>query len=138
MAAEFFMPKSLGNRDWGTEELLAFSSGQWMMKKLFIKKGNKGGLQKHRLKDEGGYVVSGEMLIRYANNLGKLEERILTPGSSFRFPPGCVHQEEALSDVVIIEASTPHLNDRVRMEKEFGFDDSSGLPSTNLGDINLI
>ncbi len=136
--AEFFHPKSLGEREWGTEELLAYSSGKWMMKKLFIKKGSQGGLQKHILKDEGAYIVSGEMLIRYTNKDGELLEKVLKAGSTFRFPPGCVHQEEAISDVILIEASTPHLNDRVRMEKEFGLTYTSGLPSTKPDDIVIL
>ena len=34
----FSKPKSLGDRDWGSEELLEFSSGNWTLKKLFVKK----------------------------------------------------------------------------------------------------
>jgi hypothetical protein len=46
------------------------------------------------------------------------------------FAPGMVHQEIAVTDCVLIEASTPHFNDRVRVESEFGEADDSGLPTT--------
>ena len=41
-----------------------------------------------------------------------------------------MHQEEALTDCIIIEASTPHFNDRVRSEKDYGLIDGRGLPTT--------
>ena len=50
----------------------------------------------------------------------KLVKKILKAGSIFHFPPGTIHQEEALSNCTIIEASTPHFNDRVRVEKNYG------------------
>jgi hypothetical protein len=36
---------------------------------------------------------------------------------------------------VLIEASTPHFNDRVRMEEAYGVESSGGLPSTELSEI---
>ena len=56
-------------------------------------------------------------------------------GKYFYFPPGLVHQETALTDCKIIEASTPHFNDRVRVEKKFGIINKSGLQSTSLKQI---
>ena len=59
-----------------------------------------------------------------------MKEKILKPGTSFHFPPGAVHQEEALTDCIIIEASSPHFNDRVRVEEKYGMSSKDGLPST--------
>ena len=53
------------------------------------------------------------------------------------FPPGLVHQEEALEDCFIIEASTPHFNDRVRMEESYGLGLPSGLPTTEESQIEI-
>ena len=44
------------------------------------------------------------------------------------------HQEIALEKCIIIEASSPHLNDRVRVEKFFGMNEK-GLPTTQLNEI---
>lgn len=131
----FPTPKDLGKRLWGTEELLFLVNGNFMMKKLTIKAGQKGGLQYHRFKNEGGYLVSGKMIIRYQDEKGELAERILVAGESFHFNPGVIHQEEAITDCVIIEGSTPHFNDRVRCEEKFGMENNVGLPSTNVEDV---
>ena len=78
------------------------------------------------------------MLIRYQNKSGKLIKRILNKGDVFHFPPGAIHQEQAITDCEIIEASTPHFNDRVRVEKKFKIKTLSGLPSTKQKDIKLL
>ena len=129
----------VGFREWGEEKLLFLSPNYYTVKRLFIKKGFKGGLQKHRLKDESSFLVSGKLLIRYDSGDGNIKEKILLPGSSIRFKPGCVHQEEALADTVIIECSSPHFNDRVRMESYYKIeaDESKGLKTTSLFEIEI-
>ena len=136
--AEFPEPINMGERLWGEETLIAASSQKYTMKKLFVKAGMKGGLQKHHMKDESGYLVSGEMIIRYDNGNNTLVERIVKAGETFRFPPGAVHQEEAISDCVIIECSTPHTNDRIRCEKDYGLVEEEGLPTTKPDEIIII
>lgn len=131
----FPTPESVGSRPWGTEELLVLVPGKYMLKKLTVKAGNKGGLQYHRLKDECGTLISGEMIIRFDDGQGGLTERVVKAGDSFHFPPGVVHQEEAITDCVIIEGSTPHFNDRVRAEEEFGLGAPEGMPTTTLDEI---
>ena len=133
--AQFPDPVSVGARDWGEETLLATSSGNFTLKKLFIKAGAKGGLQYHRKKDECGYVISGRMIIRFDDGTGTLAEKEVGPGDTFLFPQNSVHQEEAIEDTVIIEASTPFLNDRVRVEEDYGQEISGGLPTTSEKDI---
>ena len=132
---KFPQPESVGERPWGTEDLLVLIPGKLMLKRLFVKAGSKGGLQYHRLKDECGILLQGEMIIRFDNGKGDIKERRVTAGDAFHFPPGAVHQEEAVTDCVIIEGSTPHFNDRVRCESEYGLGTSEGLPTTNLEDI---
>ena len=63
------------------------------------------------------------------------KKKILEQGDCFHFPPGLVHQEEAITDCVILEVSTPHFNDRVRVEKDYGLAEEDGLPSTSIRDI---
>tara|TARA_B110000305_G_C19208479_1_gene524689 strand:+ start:404 stop:826 length:423 start_codon:yes stop_codon:yes gene_type:complete len=121
---------NIGKRNWGSEELLTLIPGILTLKKIFIKKGKKGGLQYHHKKNECGYIESGKLIVRYDSGNGKLSKKILKKGDSFHFSPGLVHQEEALTNCTIIEASTPHFNDRVRVEKKYGMKVSTGLPST--------
>jgi mannose-6-phosphate isomerase len=127
--------ESIGFREWGEENLLVLSSGNYTMKKLSIKAGQKGGLQFHRLKDEASYIISGEMILRYDDGSGCLVEKKVGAGDWFHFPAGCVHQEEAITAVERIEVSTPHFNDRVRVESQYGLFDDDGLPTTEESEI---
>lgn len=133
--AKFPVAESLGPREWGEETLLVLSSGKYTMKKLYIKAGKYGGLQYHRQKDEASYIVSGRMILRYENEQGILVDKEVGPGDWFHFPNGCIHQEIAITDVLRIEVSTPHFNDRVRVEDMFGISDSVGLKSTDESEI---
>jgi mannose-6-phosphate isomerase-like protein (cupin superfamily) len=126
----FPVAQSVGERPWGTEDLLALVSKQFSVKRLKIKAGNKGGLQYHRFKDEVAIMISGQMLIRYDLGDKILQEKIVNAGEVVHFPPGLVHQEEAITDCEIIEASSPHFNDRVRVETDYGFGSPQGLPTT--------
>lgn len=134
---EVVFPKSedLGPRKWGTETLLALVPQKYSVKRLKVKAGHKGGVQFHRLKDEVAVLISGNMIVRFDDGSGEMQERVIGPGDVVHFPPGLVHQEEAITDCVLIEASTPHFNDRVRMEDTYGVESSGGLPTTTLDEI---
>ena len=79
--------------------------------------------------------MSGKLKVRFDNGKGKLKEKILKSGDCFHFPNGAVHQEEALTNCSIIEASTPHFNDRVRVESRYGLKEKNGLPSTKKREV---
>jgi quercetin dioxygenase-like cupin family protein len=133
--ARFPRPESVGPREWGTETLLLLAPQKYTMKLITMKQGAKGGLQYHRQKDEGGVMTKGTMLIRYDEN-GELKERKVRAGEVFHFPTGCVHQAEAITACAYIEVSTPHFNDRVHVESDYGIEaEAGGLPSTKLEDV---
>lgn len=132
----FLQPKSVGDREWGTEELLYNCDGFYSFKLLTIKKGMKGGLQYHHFKDECTFIVSGELEVCYDLNDGEgLRTVVLRAGQSIRFPTGMVHQEHALTDVVRVEVSTPYYNDRVRVESSYGMGDPVGLQTTKVSEV---
>ena len=135
--AQFPKSSSVGQRDWGEEILLVLSEGNFTLKKLLIKEGFSGGLQYHRKKDEAAYIISGELLVTFENEKGKLIKKILKSGNWLHFPKGSVHQETAITDVELIEVSTPFFNDRVRVEDDFGLnpDAFNGLPTTHESEI---
>ena len=133
----FPQKKNMGKREWGTETLLTLIPKKLSLKILKIKKGKKGGLQYHRKKNECGYILSGKLLILYDNGKGKLIKKTCKAGDCFHFAPGLVHQEEALTNCTIIEASTPHFNDRVRVEAKYGLKSKGGLKSTKFRDIKF-
>lgn len=132
----FLEGSTVGPRDWGEELLIYTCPGRYTFKRLLLKKGRKGGLQYHRKKDECAFVVSGELLIRYDLMGGDgLQERLVKAGEWIRFPPGLVHQEEAVTDVIIIEVSSPFFNDRVRVESKYGLPFDGGLETTDIEQI---
>ena len=135
-SAIFPKPKSVGKRPWGEEVLLSLIPKKISLKILKIKKGMKGGIQFHHKKDVCGYLISGKLKIRYDPGNGKLKDKILSKGHSFYFPQGSIHQEIAITDCVIIEASTPYFNDRVRVDERYGYR-TEGLPSTKKRDVIL-
>ena len=135
---KFPKPKSVGDREWGAEDLLVLVSGKYSLKKIFLKAGCKGGLQFHRQKNECGFIVSGKMIVKFDDGAGGLVEKIVNEGDVFHFEPGVVHQTEAISDTVYIEASTPHFNDRVHVEHIYGLSkESGGLPTTTADQIEI-
>ena len=136
-SAEFPVPEDLGHREWGTETLLLLAPGKYTLKRIEMKRGAKGGLQYHRMKDEGGVMISGEMKV-YFDCGGSLGYTVLGPGDAFHFPAGAVHQAEALTECVYIEASTPYFNDRVHVEDQYGIEkEAGGLKSTEMSEIEL-
>ena len=128
--------ETMAVRPWGKEECLVLASKKYIFKRLTIRAGCRGGLQYHRLKDECGYVLKGKLKIILDDGSGKLVTFVKGEGDVFHFPPGLVHQEEALEDCIILEVTTPHANDRVRMESSYGIVGSDkGLPTTKLCDV---
>ena len=67
-----------------------------------------------------------------------LKKKVLKKGDAFHFPPGSIHQELAITNCTIVEASTPHFNDRVRVEKRYGIEEPKGLKTTKISDIKFI
>lgn len=123
-----YFPKAL-ERDWGTERFIA-ETDQYLGKVLSMRAGTKGGLQYHVEKDETFFLFAGEAIVRSDDGTGQLIEERMHPGESYHIPPGAPHQVEAVTDCVFFEASTPHYDDRVRVEHEYGLPEGGGLPTT--------
>lgn len=116
-------------RDWG-EEIIVAATDRYLGKVLKMRAGTRGGLQYHREKDETFHLWSGEALVRSDDGGGALVETLMEAGESYHIPPGAVHQVEALEDCIFFEASTPHYDDRVRVESDYAVPNGSGLPTT--------
>ena len=48
------------------------------------------------------------------------QAEVVGPGAAFRIKPGTVHRITGVEDTTIIEVSTPHLEDVVRLEDRYG------------------
>lgn len=92
---------------------------RYVGKLLHIKAGHALSVQYHERKDETIYLLRGEMVYRVQED-GELRDVRLAVGESFRNLPGTVHQMEAVTDCDVLEASTPDLDDVVRLIDRYG------------------
>jgi mannose-6-phosphate isomerase len=107
-------------KPWGHELIWALTD-IYCGKLLFVKAGHSLSLQFHREKDESWLVHSGRARIELSRAGDAVsKEEVVGPGAAFRFPPGTVHRVTALEDTTILEASTPQLDDVVRLEDAYG------------------
>lgn len=112
-------------KPWGHEVIWAHTP-LYVGKVLHIKAGQALSVQYHEQKDETIYLLSGEMIYRVGEVGGtELKEISLKKGESFRNEPGTVHQMEAVTDCDVLEASTPHLDDVVRLKDRYGREGTS-------------
>ena len=56
----------------------------------------------------------------------------IAAGACFRFVPGTVHRVTAIEDTTILEVSTPHLDDVVRIEDAYGRAGTSQNPDRDV------
>jgi mannose-6-phosphate isomerase-like protein (cupin superfamily) len=112
-------------KPWGYELIWAVTDA-YLGKVLFVKAGHSLSLQFHRQKDEAWLIQSGRAKIE----LGEpgetvLREEVVGAGAAFHYPPGTVHRITALEDTTILEVSTAHLDDVVRLEDKYGREGTS-------------
>jgi mannose-6-phosphate isomerase len=107
-------------KPWGWELIWAVAD-DYVGKVLFVKAGESLSLQFHREKDESWYVQSGRAQLELGD-VGQaiLNSEVIAEGACFRYRPGTVHRITALEDTTILEVSTPHLDDVVRLEDRYG------------------
>jgi len=106
------------DKPWGYELVWA-RTDRYVGKILHVKAGHVLSLQYHHKKDETMHVLRGELILR--TRPGEvLVERAFRAGESVHIPPPLVHQIEAVVDTDVLEASTPELDDLVRLEDRYG------------------
>ena len=110
-------------KPWGHETIWAHTD-RYVGKVLHIKAGHALSVQYHNRKDETIHLLSGEMIYRVQTD-GVLTDMRLRAGESFRNEPGTIHQMEAVTDCDVLEASTPDLDDVVRLSDRYGREGTS-------------
>ena len=114
-----FEPRRV-DKPWGWELIWA-DADTYVGKVLFVRAGQSLSLQFHREKDESWYVESGKASLELGDvGDAVLNTEIVGRGACFRYRPGTVHRVTAIEDTTILEVSTPHLDDVVRLEDEYG------------------
>ena len=129
------------NKPWGNELWIADGERTpYALKRILFKAGNRTSLQVHEYKFETNYVLFGSGKLYKSKEIldiadflsnGMSEQDVknyensfdiidLKPGVVFDVAPGFVHRVVALSDLEFIEASTPHLDDVIRLQDDQG------------------
>tara|TARA_A100001035_G_scaffold200103_1_gene160611 strand:+ start:123 stop:464 length:342 start_codon:yes stop_codon:yes gene_type:complete len=106
------------NKPWGKEELLE-KNKKYMMKRLTMYKGCRCSLQFHEYKTETILIISGCLKITTGKNVTQFEEKIFYPGDSITIKKNIIHRMEAIEECVYIEASTPEIDDVIRLKDDY-------------------
>jgi mannose-6-phosphate isomerase-like protein (cupin superfamily) len=106
-------------KPWGHETIWAHTD-RYVGKILHIKAGEALSVQYHNRKDETVYLLSGEMIYWVKLDGEELKDMKLKVGDAFRITPGTIHYMEAVTDCDVLEASTPELDDVVRLTDRYG------------------
>jgi quercetin dioxygenase-like cupin family protein len=110
-------------KPWGHETIWAHTEA-YVGKILHINAGEALSVQYHNVKDETIYLLSGQMIYRIWENDTPVDVP-LKLGEAFHVTPGTIHQMEAVTDCDILEVSTPHLDDVVRIKDRYGREGTS-------------
>jgi mannose-6-phosphate isomerase len=112
------------DKPWGHELIWALSDA-YCGKVLFVEAGHSLSLQYHEHKDESWLIQSGLARIELGAVGEPMVEETIGPGAAFRYHPGTVHRITAVEDTMILEVSTPHLDDVVRLQDDYGREGTS-------------
>ena len=108
-------------KPWGHEIRFA-ENDKYLGKILYIAKGHRLSRQYHEIKDETIMVYEGTLTLELGLPDSKsFETKQLHYGDRYRILPGVIHRFCAGDDgpVVLIEVSTPEINDVVRLEDDY-------------------
>lgn len=106
-------------KPWGHEEIWA-ETERYVGKILFIREGHRLSLQHHMIKEETVRVGRGILALELEDEHGEIVSHELSEGQCAHIRPGQKHRMRAVTDVEVIEVSTPELDDVVRHSDDYG------------------
>lgn len=107
------------SKPWGQEIWLELND-RYCYKRIFMKAGHRSSLQYHERKHETNFIEHGRVELHLQDENGKMEMHQLEAGEYFTVPPPRVHRVVALTDIVLMEVSTPEVDDVFRLEDDAG------------------
>lgn len=114
-------------KPWGHELWINGQHPCYALKEIFIKAGTKTSLQYHNLKQETNVLFQGTAKLHYKENNAVGNDDVspadiasvqIEPVSSVDVVPLTLHRLEAVTDILLYETSTPHLDDVVRVRDD--------------------
>jgi len=110
-------------KPWGSELKFAHTA-HYVGKILEVKGGEALSVQYHKQKVETMHVLSGtgRMILYVMDEDGETTVtsiKVMEPKDTFHIPPNQIHRIIADTDMKIVEVSTNHLNDLVRLQDRY-------------------
>ena len=113
-------------KPWGREIWINYRKGEkvgdeeklYIMKKLYIKKDTKTSFQFHKHKVETNFLIVGSVEAWFEDKKGHIDIKILGAGEIWTIPAGVKHRIVTLENIVLLEASTPDVDDVIRIEDD--------------------
>ena len=127
-------------KPWGHEIWLAsyYNDSKYALKEILIRAPHKSSIQFHEAKEETNYIQSGTGLLMLSKDpinvqkfkdggynpdelssmIDSLQSIELQKGVVFHIKPGYIHRVVALTDLLMIEASTLELDDVFRIQDD--------------------
>ena len=109
-------PKTV-SKPWGKEIWLELND-KYCYKRIHINAGTKTSYQYHNQKLETNYIIEGEAEVWLENDQGVVEKKQMSAGDSFTVIPPRKHRVIAVTNVILQEASTPEVDDVIRIEDD--------------------
>jgi mannose-6-phosphate isomerase-like protein (cupin superfamily) len=106
------------HKPWGKEEWLELNDA-YCYKRIYINAGYKTSYQYHQFKKETNYIIDGTAEVWLENDEGVVEKKIMKAGEFFNVTPPKKHRVIAITDIILQEVSTPHVDDVFRINDEF-------------------
>lgn len=110
-------------KPWGKEVWLNYRKDEnigdyekrYVFKKLYIEAGTKTSFQYHLQKVETNFLISGSVEAWFEIEPGQIDKKILTAGAIWSIPKNIKHRIVTLEDIVLLEASSPEVDDVIRI-----------------------
>ena len=113
-------------KPWGREVWINFRKGEnigdepksYIMKKLYINKNTKTSFQYHEHKVETNFLLEGSVEAWFEDEKGHIDIKTLKAGSIWTIPAGIKHRIVTLEDIILMESSSPEVDDVIRVEDD--------------------
>ena len=114
-------------KPWGYELWINGQHPLYAFKEMYIQAGTKTSLQYHRFKQETNVLFNGKAALHYKFNLKTENDSVLSEDiteveldaiCSMDTTPENIHRLQAITNILLYEASTPHLDDVVRLQDD--------------------
>ncbi len=106
-------------KPWGHEVIWA-ETDDYVGKFVHVREGEALSLHFHEEKDKTLFLLRGKVTLELGAGLSSLHSVTVVEGQGFRVRPGVFHQIVALTEAEILEASTPELDDIIRVRDRYG------------------